>query len=100
MKSTGMEKSATSRAMYENLNAKIEKWTTALNTVMIKVTPIVSHTACVLAILWIHQTSGLQRADYLLTFYLWSVHKLDHMFHSFSREKQYDFAHFNLNYLR
>lgn len=66
-----MEKSASSMATYTNLNSKIEKWTAALNVIMVRVTPIISIAACISPAIWIHMTGQLQQDDFKLVYYIW-----------------------------
>lgn len=70
-KSIGMEKSAPSKVMYEKMNEKIEKWTSAVNIVFVNVTPYFLTLICVAAVLRTYRKRDLQRADFCLPFYFW-----------------------------
>lgn len=70
--STGMEKTASStKIRYECLNTRIEKWTTVLNVIMVRVTPAILIVTCISPVIWIHSTRGLQHEDYKLVYYFW-----------------------------
>lgn len=68
-----MEKSASSKIMYIQTNANIEKWSKQYVQPMARSTTPLALAFYILTTLWINETRGLQKQDLKLPFFFWFV---------------------------